>query len=121
MTFDPKKPVTTRDGRKARIIATDRKSWDNDFPMIALVEDDDTENMQTYTSDGKYLMGEPSDEDLINVPESIVRYVNVYRGDNSEKFYSGGEYNTRADADSWANKGRVSCIRVEFTEGRFDD
>ena len=33
--FDPLKPVQTRDGRKARIICTDRKM--DGFPILALI------------------------------------------------------------------------------------
>jgi len=73
--FDPTKPVQTRDGRKARIICTDRN--DADFPIVALVDDGVYEEPKTYDSEGAYLpnMGE-SASDLINIPDT--KYLNVY-------------------------------------------
>lgn len=68
MKFDPSKPVQTRDGRAARIVATDRKS--NHYPIVAFVESGDEEYCHTYTTDGRYhFVGEESPSDLVNLPE----------------------------------------------------
>lgn len=45
------KPVCTRDGRKARIVCWDKKS---EFPIIALVEEDEMERCINYTKEGYY-------------------------------------------------------------------
>jgi hypothetical protein len=72
MAFDLTKPVQTRDGRKARIICTDRKG--DNYSIIALVtsvydgEEDEDTNM--YTTEGLYWCdGQITDLDLINIPE----------------------------------------------------
>lgn len=65
--FDPTKPVQTRDGRKARIICTDRKS--PSFPIIALIEaGSGREQFDSFSSEGKLGTGQ-CDMDLINISE----------------------------------------------------
>jgi hypothetical protein len=75
--FDPTKPVQTRDGRKARIICTDRafvsasgESW----PIIALISSGDgKEHAYYYQNDG----GAPhlnAGHSLVNIPEVKKQY-----------------------------------------------
>jgi hypothetical protein len=62
------KPVQTRSGQKARIVATDCKH--NIYPVIALVErTPGREEPYSYTVDGQYIGGEESGLDLVNAPE----------------------------------------------------
>lgn len=63
--FDPTKPVQTRDGRKARIICTDRKG---ELPIVALIGDDEA-RLMFYTSMGLFFENDVSRNDLINIPE----------------------------------------------------
>lgn len=63
--FDPTKPVQTRNGRKARILCTDRK---NTYPIVALITFEDEEFYHAYTKEGKYWEDEDYHEyDLINI------------------------------------------------------
>jgi hypothetical protein len=77
MTFDPTKPVQTRDGRKARIICTD---VDGAKTIIALVKDSVGDEIpRCYFQDGRYFTYEShSPNDLINVPETKSYWANVY-------------------------------------------
>ena len=54
MTFDPTRPVQTRDGRPARIVATDRHCPGEDVSIVALVKDKTgtRENVLAYRRDG---------------------------------------------------------------------
>lgn len=72
--FDPTKPVQTRDGRKARIICTDAKLH-KDRPIIYLIKGGFGEIWNTCDKDGKAAYPENS---LVNVPERVVRYVNMH-------------------------------------------
>lgn len=76
--FDPTKPVQTRDGRKARIICTDRR--DRHFPIVALVGNSD--EPMTYTSCGRFDVMESdafdTPSDLINVEPCVEDWANVY-------------------------------------------
>lgn len=49
-------------------------------------------------------------------PIKHVRYFNVYRD-----HVSNVQLNSREMADNSAVSGRIGCVRVEFTEGQYDD
>ena len=80
--FDPTKPVQTRDGRKARIICTDRKHRDG--AIIALISypegtpHEGEEFPITYYDDGMYRPC-PMPLDLVNIPKVTTKISNVYR------------------------------------------
>ncbi len=68
MTFDPTKPVQTRDGCKARIICTDRAG--TDFSIVALILGSSGRDfIETFTCQGCYSSSGLSGNDLINIPE----------------------------------------------------
>lgn len=124
--FDPTKPVQTRDGRKARIICTDRKH--EAYPIAALVFDEDCgeEDVEFFAADGREYVGDDNDIDLVNVPEKVEGWVNIlHLPDVSSEFYdtfaSAAVYKSKEAADTeaadvWASRGyvRVACVRVEF-------
>ena len=71
MSFDPTKPVRTRDGRKARIICTDREA---EFPIVALISDHSAvESVEAFRSNGLLHIRRESDGDLINYTEPKLR------------------------------------------------
>ena len=75
-SVDLTKPVQTRDGRKARVLCTDRKhiTTYGDWCVIALITDKDGYESPSYhTKDGKHHHTPSSD--LVNVPE--VRFFNL--------------------------------------------
>jgi hypothetical protein len=114
--LDLTKPVQTRDGRKVRIICTDRKYGN---PIVALV--DDMEVVTRYSSDGKAgdwaIKGNP-DFDLVNTPEKfeVKGWVNVYRAASSGCLYLGGAvYDTRETAAASALTGAIASIPIHLT------
>ena len=64
-TFDPDKPVQTRDGRKARIIC---KDMNGSCPIASLILIDNKEKFCTHHANGKSYMGCDDAFDLINIP-----------------------------------------------------
>lgn len=75
------KPVCTRDGRKARIICFDRKFYHDDgynYPIVAMVNDNDNELVHAYTQDGLLIGNKESELDLMMLPEKKEGWVNVY-------------------------------------------
>jgi hypothetical protein len=64
----------------------------------------------SYNSDGT-----DSPYDIVNVPEKIAGYVNIYRNNIGSFTIS------RKEANSIAHTGRIGCIRIEYTKGQFDD
>lgn len=70
MSFDPTKPVQTRNGRAARIISTDRKMGNGNVPIVALVADNSGgEAIASFYADGTHWANGDQQNDLINVDE----------------------------------------------------
>ena len=67
---NPSRKVVTRDGRNARIISTTDMNSKN-YPIVALVKlsDNTTEDVWTYTKDGKWRVDESTRHDLFFAPE----------------------------------------------------
>lgn len=77
MTFDPNKPVQTRDGKKVRIVATDLKGGLGET-ICALVTCNNGEIPISYYHEGRYLNTHTLTEhqwDLVNIPEEKVSRV----------------------------------------------
>ncbi len=68
MTFDPTKPVQTRDGRKARIICTDlRHPW---YSMaVAIADENGLETISCYSKSGRWDERYDDENSLVNIPE----------------------------------------------------
>ena len=79
---NPNREIVTRDGRKVRILCTDRKG---DTPIIALVHDanDGQEYGYAFYSDGKFLRDGNEDADLFFAPEKHEGWINIFRGKDS--------------------------------------
>ena len=117
---NPSRKVVTRDGRKARILCTDRKG---DYPIIALVENCDSidESVCSYDKNGIfYTSGISDNNDLFFAPEKHEGYVNVYRSlDKDCAYYLGNIYNSKAEAeDARENKKfkYIDTIKIEWEE-----
>lgn len=72
--LDLNKPVQTRSGMRARILSTDLKSTHN---IVAAI--DKGETVMMYTKDGLRVIGEITENDLINVPEKKFDYTKSFR------------------------------------------
>jgi hypothetical protein len=122
--FDVTKPVQTRDGRKARIICTDRafvsangESW----PIIALISNGDgKEHAYYYRNDGGGLVRDAA-YSLVNIPEIKKQYrlvsftgiASVWTADNLE---SAQEMRTKTNKHK-AN-GIVGISETVYTDGK---
>ena len=73
---NPSRQVVTRDGRKVRIICTDRKG---NTPIIALVHNanEGQEYGYAFYSDGKYFRAEVDELDLFFAPEKHEGWINL--------------------------------------------
>lgn len=112
MTFDPTKPVQTRDGRKARILCTDFQA---DGPIVAAVSYwNGEEVLVRYQNTGIHFTARYDQLDLINIPEEVVKYVNVYQGSKI-----GLLYNSEAEArDAQRGWTRLSYLAITFRDGK---
>ena len=113
--FDPNKPVRTRDGKPARIKATDVRTRFGPR-IVAIVEEEGYEEVRTYTANGMWLDSGNSGHDLVNVPEK--RRVTVV-------FTRHGPYDNAyiVGSDDLAEVKNNSCViavkEVEFVEGEW--
>ena len=85
MTFDPHKPVMTRDGRKARIICTSVKGTQT---IAAAIDNGSYETVDKFFPNGKWNGVDDLKTDLINVPEMKSWWYGVYRGGAIGQGYS---------------------------------
>lgn len=66
-TFDPAKPVQTRDGRKVRILATDLNTSFGPRLSVAITGHNGWEFVDTYREGGRVFVDRERPDDLINV------------------------------------------------------
>lgn len=118
MTWEPGKEYRTRDGRRARVYALDGGGA---HPMHGAVYNHGSGAWEptSWMSCGGYLhaKNDISPRDIMPPePEKRVVYFNAYA---DGRF--GLVWDSRSEADSHVEGDRIACIRVEFTEGQFDD
>ena len=116
---NPKRQVVTRDGRKVRIICTDRKNHDSQ-PIIALVEnDEDEEKARSYKIDGKWSIdGLGNSFDLFFAPEKHEGWIIINKWPDGERDTNGIIYDTELDIPNKPQVGtqRVATIKIEWEE-----
>ena len=112
------KPVCTRDGRKARIIAFDRRLFYKNvsYPILALVERSDGEDdVCGYNEKGKVLIEDGAEykDDLMMLPETHEGWVNVYKGGLLDT----KSYPTQKEAfDKPCPEGYVDTVKICWEE-----
>lgn len=114
---NPNREVVTRDGRKVRIICTDRKG---DTPIIALVNDanDGQEYGYAFYSNGKYFIDKDDEFDLFFAPEKHEGWIIINKYSDGVRDTNGIIYHTKSDIPDMAPVGvqRVATIKIEWEE-----
>ena len=107
--------VVTRDGKNVRIVCTDKKG--NDYPVVALIEWEKTEEACDYTKDGCLNDGHTTEYDLFFAPEKHEGWANIYLCDGE---YSLDDviYSSRIDAEESGKKFEdyLTTIKIEWEE-----
>ena len=118
---NPSRKVVTRDGRRVRIICTDRR--DLNFPIVTLIErelgEGEGEVIYAHTKDGIYCNTCPTTYDLFFAPETHEGWVNIYKSK-----YDGYElsqvYQRKEDAETekYINDSDVyvTTTKIEWEE-----
>ena len=113
---NPSRKVVTRDGNSVRIICTNR--LDELYPIIALVNYDDSEKCYGYTACGKININQDidCDLDLFFVPEKKEGWINLFKVNSATT--TGEVYNTEEEAKSAIAKSLVyiSTVKIEWEE-----
>ena len=114
---NPNRKVVTREGRSARIICTNR--LDESYPVIALVNNEDSELCFSYTTFGKSYIDQDRDynRDLFFAPDKKISWINLYK---MNLIISPGPraYDTKEEAESAAGDKSyyLSTIKIEWEE-----
>ena len=111
---NPNRKVVTRDGRSVRIICTNR--LDENYPVIALVNDEYTEKCYSYSEFGKF-ENRDCELDLFFAPEKKSAWINLYKM-NSIISPGPRAYDTKEEAESAAGDKSyyISTVKVEWEE-----
>ena len=112
---NPNRKVVTRDGRSVRIICTNR--LDENYPVIALVNDEYTEKCYSYSEFGKDIVNTDCELDLFFAPEKKSAWLNIYKM-NSIISPGPRAYDTKEEAESAAGDKSyyISTIKIEWEE-----
>ena len=107
--------VVTRDGKNVRIVCTDKKG--NDYPVVALIEWEKTEEACDYTKDGCLNDGRTTEYDLFFAPEKREGWVNVYK-DGEYVYTREYIYGSKEKAKDIAkeNINCVATVKIEWEE-----
>lgn len=106
--------VVTRDGRSVRIVYTDAK---NEFPIIALITNDDKEVLMDYNNNGKVSPDEITDLDLFFEPIKKEGWVNLFK-DKELPFVNGDVYESEKDAKEAAigEPDFIASVKISWEE-----
>lgn len=104
-TFDPNKPYQRRDGKACKIVYTTKEG---EFVVIEPKSD----AVYFCYANGSYVKNQPNDEDLVNIPEKIEGWVNVYPDMVHETKEVADNHNYKRGTPI-----RVACIQVSFPKG----
>ena len=114
---NPSKKVVTREGKPVRIICTNR--LDEKYPVIALVNNENSEICCSYTTFGKLYIDKNKDceLDLFFAPDKKSGWINLYK---INSIISPGPrvYDTKEEAESAAGDKSyyISTIKIEWEE-----
>ena len=114
---NPSKKVVTREGKNVRIVCTDKKG--NDYPVVALIEWEKTEEACDYTKDGCLNDGRTTEYDLFFASEKHEGWVNVYRDtDTGTTSFGAVLYTTREEAEEVGKLENyyVATAKIEWEE-----
>ena len=117
---NPSRKVVTRDGRRVRIICTDRECK---RPIVALVRKYDAtvdlaEEIITYTQDGRVMNIVSSDDDLFFAPEKKEGWINLYRTKTSSQYVTSNLYNSEEKAIEIGrtSENYIATTKIEWEE-----
>ena len=114
---NPNRKVVTRDGRSVRIVCTNK--LDKNYPVLALVRNEDYEMCYSYTTFGKLYTNQSINRelDLFFAPVKKSAWINLYK---MNSIISPGPrvYDTKEEAESAAGDKSyyISTVKIEWEE-----
>ena len=114
----PERKVVTRDGKKVRIICTDRAGLYTK-PIIALITlPNGDEGIKTFWDNGIETAGSEYENDLFFAPEKHEGWIIINKWPDGERDTNGIIYHTKLDIPDIPPVGgkRVATIKIEWEE-----
>ena len=110
---NPNRKVVTRDGRAVEILCT---NYIGTQPIIASVED--IEYSTAFYKDGRFIIGEESPRDLFFAPEKHEKWINLYKWDNSTRYYVSKPFDSEEEAMEFSRKddNYLKTLKIEWEE-----
>lgn len=111
---NPSRKLVTGDGRKVKILCTNRKS---PYPIVALVENHDSNNedVYSYREDGLYSLFSLSEQNnLFFAPEKHEGWVSIYRGVKNDDYFTVGIFDSEEKAKE--RGGSIATVKVEWED-----
>ena len=115
---NPNREVVTRDGRKVRIICTD-KSGLYTQPIVGLITlPRGDEIVKCFWEDGTEVRGEESRNDLFFAPEKHEGWITIDKYPDGVRDTNGIIYNNKSDIPDMPPVGthRIATIKIEWEE-----
>ena len=113
---NPSRQVVTRDGRKVRIVCTDRKGLCTK-PIVALITlPNCDEIVKCFWDNGIETAGSEDKNDLFFAPTKYTDYINLYRDESV--YFLGAVYTSEEYAKNIAkgNDQYITTIKIEWEE-----
>lgn len=108
-------PVQTRDGRPVRILCYDRKFDRNLYPIVALVQiNESREETIYYSKEGIYSDKGQTSLDLFMAPTKKEGWISLYS--EPRKIWGGHVYGTEEEAFENVSPGSIATIKIEWEE-----
>lgn len=111
------KKLITRSGEKVkRILCTNAAGH---HPIVALIEgchSSPNDRALMYTTDGKYLIDSPSDNDLFFAPEKHEGWVNIYRDFGLGVRNCKCIFDSKEEALRNSDQKAIATVKIEWEE-----
>lgn len=114
----PERKVVTRDGRKVRIVCTDRAGLYTK-PIVALITlPNGDEVIKTFWDNGIETAGSEDKNDLFFAPEKHEGWIIINKWPDGERDTNGIIYDTELDIPNKPQVGthRVATVKIEWEE-----
>lgn len=115
---NPNREIVTRDGRKVRIVCTDRAGL-NAKPIVALITlPNGDEVIKTFWNNGFETTAIEGENDLFFAPEKHEGWIIINKWPNGVRDTNGIIYDTELDIPNKPQVGthRVATVKVEWEE-----
>ena len=110
---NPSRKVATRDGKRVRIVCTDKMGA---CPVLGLVKADEKEEILMYKDNGRIFATRTSEYDLFFAPERKEGWVNLYKNDIGH-IYTGSVFDSKEEAESYlSRKDYLATVKIEWEE-----